>query len=85
MTACIIQLHVSSDYLSQAARPKLTIPVDELACTFVPDKIGQPNGMQIIFEVNGSTRSIFVYSDDGRVSMLRFLSVFEFKVENTIS
>jgi hypothetical protein len=41
--------------------------LDELNATFVPDKIGNVNGMQITYLKDGSTRNIFVYTEEGKV------------------
>lgn len=35
--------------------------------TFCPYKIGNPNGLQLSWLKDGYTRSIFVYSEDGKV------------------
>ena len=53
----------------QAKAPKAKIPLDDLNCVFVPNKIGNLNGMQMSYEDKGGrTRHIFVYSEDGKVS-----------------
>lgn len=41
--------------------------IDQLNVLLVPEKIGNPNGMQIMFDQNGFTRNLFVYADSGEV------------------
>ena len=43
--------------------------IDELNVTLVPDKVGNPNAMQITFQQDGRTRNLFVYGDDGQVGV----------------
>lgn len=47
--------------------PKAIMKISQLNATFCPSKIGNPNGLQITCIKDGSTRSIFVYSEDGKV------------------
>lgn len=45
--------------------PKASIQVSDLNMTFCPKKIGNPNGAQLTYVKDGSTRNIFVYSTNG--------------------
>ncbi|KAF7205150.1 arf-GAP with dual PH domain-containing protein 1 [Nothobranchius furzeri] len=49
-----------------AKEPKLVIKVDTINATFQPEKIGNPNGLQITFLKDYSTRNIFVYHESGK-------------------
>lgn len=51
----------------QAKEPKAVIKVDTINATFQPEKIGHPNGLQITYLRDYSTRNIFVYHDNGKV------------------
>ncbi|KAK8756237.1 hypothetical protein V5799_001059 [Amblyomma americanum] len=48
--------------------PKASIPVSEINAVFCPDKIGNKHGLQLSYVKDGSTRNIFVYSEDGKVT-----------------
>ncbi|CAG12513.1 unnamed protein product, partial [Tetraodon nigroviridis] len=50
-----------------AKEPKAIIKIDSVNATFQPEKIGNPNGLQITYLKENSTRSIFVYHDSGKV------------------
>ena len=43
------------------------ISLDEINAAFVPEKLGNPNGLQITYMKNGVTRNIFVYCDNSQV------------------
>jgi hypothetical protein len=49
-------------------KPKAEINLDDINIVFVPDKIGNLNGMQITYFYRGSTRNLFVYTDDSKVT-----------------
>lgn len=53
-------------YVKENKEPKATIKISELNASLVPEKIGNPNGMQICFIKDGSTRNLFVYAEDGK-------------------
>lgn len=47
--------------------PKATIPLFKLKAVFVPEKIGNPNGLQLTYkDTDNATRNIYVYSDSGK-------------------
>ncbi|XP_037571035.1 arf-GAP with dual PH domain-containing protein 1 isoform X1 [Dermacentor silvarum] len=46
--------------------PKASIPVSEINAVFCPEKIGNKHGLQLSYVKDGSTRNIFVYSEDGK-------------------
>ncbi|MBN3309954.1 ADAP1 protein, partial [Amia calva] len=49
-----------------AKEPKAIIKVDTINASFQPNKIGNPNGLQITFLKDYSTRNIFIYHDNGK-------------------
>ncbi|XP_071964280.1 arf-GAP with dual PH domain-containing protein 1-like [Antedon mediterranea] len=49
-----------------AKEPKAAIKLSNLNAVFVPDKIGNPNGLQISWLKEGITRNIYLYTDDGK-------------------
>ncbi|XP_070553179.1 arf-GAP with dual PH domain-containing protein 1-like [Ptychodera flava] len=49
-----------------AKEPKAALKLSDINVTFCPDKIGNPNGMQISYMKDDVTRNLFVYSDDGQ-------------------
>ncbi|XP_019215865.1 arf-GAP with dual PH domain-containing protein 1 isoform X1 [Oreochromis niloticus] len=49
-----------------AKEPKAVIKVDSINATFQPEKIGNPNGLQITYLKDYSTRNMFVYHDNGK-------------------
>uniref|UniRef100_A0A3B3TZ45 ArfGAP with dual PH domains 1 n=2 Tax=Poecilia latipinna TaxID=48699 RepID=A0A3B3TZ45_9TELE len=49
-----------------AKEPKAVIKVDTINATFQPEKIGNPNGLQITYLKDYSTRNIFVYHENGK-------------------
>ncbi|CAH2312350.1 arf-GAP with dual PH domain-containing 1-like isoform X1 [Pelobates cultripes] len=49
-----------------AKEPKAVIKVDSINATFQPEKMKQPNGLQITFVKDNKTRNIFVYHSDGQ-------------------
>ena len=51
----------------QAKNPKAAIRLDSLNVMLVPEKVGNPNAMQLQFEQDNSTRNLFVYAEDGKV------------------
>ncbi|XP_043971549.1 arf-GAP with dual PH domain-containing protein 1 [Gambusia affinis] len=56
----------SLKYYTNAKEPKAVIKVDTINATFQPEKIGNPNGLQITYLKDYSTRNIFVYHDSGK-------------------
>ena len=53
----------------QAREPKAKLRVDNINVSLVPEKIGNPNGMQVTFDHDGHTRNLFVYGEDGKVGV----------------
>lgn len=55
--------------------------IDNVNATFQPVKIGTPNGLQITYLKDNSTRNIFVFHEDGKVSdgELRYEQVLEWE------
>ncbi|XP_053327739.1 arf-GAP with dual PH domain-containing protein 1 [Spea bombifrons] len=51
---------------NDAREPKAIMKIEHLNATFQPAKIGNPNGLQITYLKDNSTRNIFVYHDDGK-------------------
>ncbi|XP_056266216.1 arf-GAP with dual PH domain-containing protein 1 isoform X2 [Pseudoliparis swirei] len=50
-----------------AKEPKAVIKVDTINATFQPEKVGNPNSLQITYLKDYSTRNIFVYHDNGKL------------------
>jgi len=48
-------------------QPIESIPLDNVNVVFVPDKMEKPNGFQITYPKDQSTRNIFVYCDNQQV------------------
>ncbi|KAJ8363198.1 hypothetical protein SKAU_G00120290 [Synaphobranchus kaupii] len=49
-----------------AKEPKATIKVDTINASFQPEKIGNPNGLQITYLKDYRTRNIFLYHESGK-------------------
>ncbi|XP_005093005.1 arf-GAP with dual PH domain-containing protein 1 isoform X2 [Aplysia californica] len=47
-------------------QPKAEADLDFVNAVFVPEKIGNPYGLQITYFKNGSTRNLFVYSESSK-------------------
>ncbi|CAG5132727.1 unnamed protein product [Candidula unifasciata] len=47
-------------------QPKSVVDLDFLNAVFVPEKIGNPFGLQLTYIKDGSTRSLFLYSDTSK-------------------
>uniref|UniRef100_A0A4W3JR12 ArfGAP with dual PH domains 2 n=1 Tax=Callorhinchus milii TaxID=7868 RepID=A0A4W3JR12_CALMI len=58
-------------YVKEAKGPKAVIRVADLNATLQPEKVGNPNGMQISYLKDGRTRNMFVYHSKGKVRPLR--------------
>ena len=53
---------------SQAKVAKACLRLDGINITVVPDKVGNPNGMQMSFEDKGLMRNLFVYAETPQVT-----------------
>nr|AAH59321.1 MGC69045 protein [Xenopus laevis] len=51
---------------NDAREPKSVMKIEYINATFQPTKIGNPNGLQITYLKDNSTRNIFVYHEDGK-------------------
>ncbi|KAK7930665.1 hypothetical protein WMY93_007060 [Mugilogobius chulae] len=49
-----------------AKEPKAVIKVDSINATFQPEKMGNPNGLQITYLKDYNTRNIFVFHESGK-------------------
>ncbi|XP_012692870.1 arf-GAP with dual PH domain-containing protein 1 [Clupea harengus] len=49
-----------------AKEPKAVIKMDTINASFQPEKIGNPNGLQITYLKDYSTRNIFVFHENGK-------------------
>jgi len=60
---------IMSVFFKQAKEAKACLRLDFVNVTIVPDKIGNPNGMQISFEQNDQDRirSLYVFAETGQV------------------
>lgn len=54
----------------KARDPKAVMKIETLNAAFQPAKIGNPCGLQITYLKDNSTRNIFVYHSDAKVSLL---------------
>lgn len=65
----------------QAREPKAIMKISTVNATFQPAKTGIAHGLQITYLKDNSTRNIFVYHEDGKVSMFQseFLQLKHFK------
>lgn len=46
--------------------PKAVLEINEINAILSPDKVGHPNGLQLLFLQNEDIRSIFLYADSGK-------------------
>ncbi|GAB6020394.1 hypothetical protein CHUAL_003098 [Chamberlinius hualienensis] len=53
-------------YVKENKEPKAVIRLSELNVTFAPEKIGHPNGLQLSYFKDGSTRNLYVYTLNGK-------------------
>ena len=60
-----------ADTFWQSDVPKAVIRVADLNAVLSPDKMRQPYGMQLLFEQNHATRSIYVYAESAVVSHIK--------------
>lgn len=51
---------------NDAKEPKAVVKVDAINAAFQPEKIGNPNGLQITYLKDYSTRNMFLYHDSGK-------------------
>jgi len=56
-------------FFSQAKDAKACLRLDNINVTVVPDKIGNPNGMQISYEIEDNIRNLFVYAETSQVTI----------------
>jgi len=54
----------------QAKDAKACLRLDSINITVVPEKVGNPNGMQINFEHDEQVRNLFVYAETPQVTQL---------------
>lgn len=69
-------------FFTKARDPKAVMKIETLNATFQPAKIGNPCGLQITYLKDNSTRNIFVYHSDAKVSTVHCLSRLLFKKSN---
>ncbi|ESO93331.1 hypothetical protein LOTGIDRAFT_119478 [Lottia gigantea] len=61
-----LSYYIIEDSGKTSSKPKAEINLDEVNAVFVPEKIGNPYGLQITYYKNGSTRCLYVYSDNSK-------------------
>lgn len=61
-------------FLNKARDPKAVMKIETLNATFQPAKIGNPCGLQITYLKDNSTRNIFVYHSDAKVTSVHCLT-----------
>ncbi|KAL3876299.1 hypothetical protein ACJMK2_034163 [Sinanodonta woodiana] len=49
-----------------ARQPKEDIELDDLNAVFVPEKMGNPNGLQLTYLKDGTTRNLFIYHESAQ-------------------
>jgi len=52
----------------QDKNAKACLRLDSVNITVVPEKVGNPHGMQINFEHDNQVRNLFVYADTAQVT-----------------
>ncbi|XP_069124761.1 arf-GAP with dual PH domain-containing protein 1-like [Argopecten irradians] len=62
-------------------KPKAEICLDDINLVFVPEKMQHPHGMQITYLQKGSTRNIFVYTEDSKDIVDWYLAIRAAKLE----
>nr|XP_039256587.1 arf-GAP with dual PH domain-containing protein 1-like isoform X2 [Styela clava] len=63
-------------YIKQEAKePKQSIPLTTLHATLSPEIIDHPNGLQLSFLVNGVTRHIYLYADNGKEAVDWYITI----------
>ncbi|XP_063228680.1 arf-GAP with dual PH domain-containing protein 1-like isoform X2 [Bacillus rossius redtenbacheri] len=62
-------------HVKENKEPKAVIKLSELNVVFAPDKIGNPNGLQLTFMKDGTTRHIFVYHDSAEVTVDWYMAI----------
>lgn len=61
-------------FFNKARDPKAVMKIETLNATFQPAKIGNPCGLQITYLKDNSTRNIFVYHSDAKVTSVHCLT-----------
>jgi hypothetical protein len=65
--ACIVHIIILRPQPSKG--PKALISIKDVNVTFQPEKIGHAHGLQITYQKDSHTRSIFVYHENGEVGI----------------
>jgi hypothetical protein len=52
----------------QAKDAKACMRLDNINVTIVPEKVGNPHGMQITFDLDSQIRSLYVYAENAQVT-----------------
>ncbi|ESO07527.1 hypothetical protein HELRODRAFT_75990 [Helobdella robusta] len=61
--------------------PKAELSLDTIDAFIVPEKIGHSNGMQIVYESKGFTRSLYVYSETSEELISWYASIYAAKLQ----
>ncbi|GIY65723.1 arf-GAP with dual PH domain-containing protein 1 [Caerostris darwini] len=64
--------------------PKAKIEISKLNMTFCPKKVGNPNGAQLTYVKDGSTRNIFIYSSSGSAIVDWYMAIRSIKLNKLL-
>ncbi|GIY88530.1 arf-GAP with dual PH domain-containing protein 1 [Caerostris extrusa] len=64
--------------------PKAKIEISKLNMTFCPKKVGNPNGAQLTYVRDGSTRNIFIYSSSGSAIVDWYMAIRSIKLNKLL-
>lgn len=74
MCCCCIICTISDTHLylfmiKESKGPKAVIAIKDLNATLQPEKIGHPHGLQITYQNDNHTRSLYVYHESSEVGL----------------
>lgn len=55
--------------IKESKGPKAVISIKDLNATFQPEKIDHPHGLQITYQEDDHTRSLYVYHESAQVGL----------------
>jgi len=68
LTRVILQYRYCVCCCGQAKDAKACLRLDSVNITVVPEKVGNPNGMQINYEHENRVRNLFIYAETPQVT-----------------
>ncbi|GIZ00007.1 arf-GAP with dual PH domain-containing protein 1 [Caerostris extrusa] len=69
---------------NRTRNPKQKIEISKLNMTFCPKKVGNPNGAQLTYVRDGSTRNIFIYSSSGSAIVDWYMAIRSIKLNKLL-